>query len=152
MQTADVGALVNQRLDATEGEIVDVPYGGSMRTGRQPSGPRAETFVSAVNSGDHFNIFVGAPLLSGEGGTKNGRRATVRVQRLHGKPHILQLKLGPRGYKLREPRTGRPHFPIPTACVGGVDGSHEAVPVDSWLDTVTNEICVLIASFISDQE
>jgi hypothetical protein len=45
MQTADIGALVHQRLDATEGEIVDVPYGGSTRTGRQPSGPRAETLL-----------------------------------------------------------------------------------------------------------
>jgi hypothetical protein len=105
-----------------------------------------------VNGGEHFNIFVGGPLLAGERGTRNGRRATVRVQKLHGKPHILRLKLGPRGYKLREPRTGRPHFPIPTACVGGVDDSFEAVPVDSWLDTVINEICVLIASFVRDGE
>jgi hypothetical protein len=45
MQTADIGALVHQRLDATEGEMID----GAIGRSGQISGPRSETYVSSVN-------------------------------------------------------------------------------------------------------
>jgi hypothetical protein len=146
MMTANIAALVPQRLDASQGEMVDA---GRTGRGGHVSGLRAETYVSSVNGGVHLNVFHGAGLIS-EDEAQRWKHVAARWQKLNGKPYILRLRAERYGIKMRVPRSGRPHFPIPTGNVGGVNGSRAAIPVDSWRDAETNEICVRVDSFFSD--
>src|SRR5262249_46291470 len=107
-------ALVQQRIDSTQGEIIDAPYRSSNRPGRaagQLVDLLAETYVSCVNGGVHFYIYLAAALLLGEDGARTWPHgAAPRWQKLNGKPYILRLRPAEEGwgYTLRQ-RRGRPH-------------------------------------------
>jgi hypothetical protein len=159
-QTDDVtteasGSALTTSISAVEDDILDAPYGAKVGSGRarrpgERPEARPQTYVSSVNRGAHFNIYLAAALLIGEDGQKL-MRVSVRWQFKNGKPYAVRLRPAEQsGYKLREPPEQRPHFPIPTAAVGGLSRSLEAVPVESWREG--DEICVRVDSFFADVE
>jgi hypothetical protein len=134
--------MEGERPNASNDTVV-VPRGG----GGGSRGLRNETVVSSVDGGDYANVYPWDD--QNEKMEKWPHGADVRVNLKDGKPDVLCLKPAEnhQGHTLRKKSRGgqRPHFSIPTASFGKINGTVAGRVVESWPEGDT--ICVRIASF-----
>jgi hypothetical protein len=148
----------DEPVDATiDGDIVDAPFGAKVRSGTgrsRPAGtppqPRAQTYVSAVNGGNHLNLYLSAAMMAVADQWEHG--AQIRWQCKNGMPDVVRLRAAAqKAYTMRFHGQQRPHFTVPTASVGGGSSNLDAVQVESWIDG--DEICIRVPQGIfSDGE